>query len=162
MKAQDWLRKAWLAAGTSWRAQAERGDTLAGLRDGYSGSGSVLRGLTGRSMEMAEVQAEVAAECRGQILVVGRCDEAVRQLLAHVRGQAPVPPAGPTYREGFFTLATLPARTAPSRPPAPAGSGSADSSLDAPGAEMSWGTDEWVELAREADVLLGAEKEPVL
>lgn len=154
MKAQDWLRKAWLAAGTSWRAQAERGDTLAGLRDGYSGSGSVLRGLTGRSMEMAEVQAEVAAECRGQILVVGRCDEAVRQLLAHVRGQAPVPPAGPTYREGFFTLATLPARTAPSRPPAPAGSGSADSSLDAPGAEMSWGTDEWVELAREADVLL--------
>jgi uncharacterized protein (DUF697 family) len=95
---------------------------------------SVLRGLTGRSMEMAEVQAEVAAECRGQILVVGRCDAALRLLLAHVRGQPPAPPAGPIYREGFFTLATLPAAGL--------------------GAETGWATEEWVELGREADVLL--------
>ena len=154
MKAQDWLRKAWQAAGASWRAPAERDDALTGRRDGYSGAGSVLRGLTGRSMEMAEVQAEVAAECRGQILVVSRYDEAVRLLLAHVRGQAPVPPAGPTYREGFFTLATLPEIAAHPRQPASAGLDSAGSGLDTPGAETPWVTAEWVELAREADVLL--------
>ncbi len=139
MNAQGWLRGRWQAVGASWRSQAERSDALAGLRDGYGASGSVLRGLTGRSLEMAEVQAEVAAECRGQILVVSRCDEAVRRLLAHVRGQPPVPPAGPTYREGFFTLATL---------------ADAAANHGQPGAETPWGTAEWAELAQEADVLL--------
>ncbi len=139
MNAQSWLRERWQAVGAGLRSQAEGSDALAGLRDSYGASGSVLRGLTGRSMEMAEVQAEVAAECRGQILVVGRCDEAVRQLLAHVRGQPPVPMAGPTYREGFFTLTTL---------------ADAAANHGQPGAETPWGTAEWAELAQEADVLL--------
>lgn len=149
MSAQDWLREKWQAVGASWRSQAGHSDPLAGLRDGYGASGSVLRGLTGRSMEMAEVQAEVAAECRGQVLVVGRCDEAVRRLLAHVRGQPPAPSAGPTYREGFFTLALLPEATASHGRPALDGNDSA-----APGAEAPWEFAEWEELAREADVLL--------
>jgi len=89
-------------------------------------------------MEMAEVQAEVAAESLGEILMVSRCDEAVRRLLAHVRGQPTVPPAGPTYREGFFTLTMLP-------------DAADDRSV---GLEMGWATAEWLELAREADVLL--------
>ncbi len=143
MNMQGWPRKAWQAVGASLRSQAAGGAARDGLLDGYGAAGSVLRGLTGRSMEIAEVQAEVAAECRGQILVVGRCDATVRQLLAQLRGQPPVPPAGPVYREGFFTLATLPATAAPRGP-----------SADGSRAETAWATEEWVDLGREADVLL--------
>lgn len=78
-------------------------------RYGYGPAGTLWRGLSGRSMEIAEVQEEVAAEMRGQVLVAGLDDAAVRGLLARLRGRPPVPPAGPLYREGFFTLATLPA-----------------------------------------------------
>ena len=138
MKAQGWLRKIRQAVGASLRAPIGHGDALDELRDGYGGSSSVLRGLTGRSMEMAEVQAEVAAESRGEILMVSRCDVAVRRLLAHMRGQPAVPSAGPTYREGFFTLTMLP-------------DAADDRSV---GLEMGWATAEWLELAREADVLL--------
>ncbi len=75
---------------------------------GYSPVAALWRGLGGRSPEIAEVQQEVAAEMRGQVLLVGLDDEALRGLLARLRGRPPVPPAGPIYREGFFTLATLP------------------------------------------------------
>ncbi|MCX7668519.1 MAG: hypothetical protein N2439_00410 [Anaerolineae bacterium] len=73
----------------------------------HSPVSALWRGLSGRSMEIAEVIEEVAAELRGQILIVGPDDGTVRGLLARLRGRPPIPPAGPLYREGFFTLATL-------------------------------------------------------
>ena len=118
MNMRAWIQQAWQGMGAGASPEAGAGRWTGNLSGDNGGSGSVLRGLTGRSVEMAEVQAEVAAECRGQILVVGRCDEAVRRLLAHVRGQPPAPPAGPVYREGFFTLATLPDTAADRSQPA--------------------------------------------
>jgi uncharacterized protein (DUF697 family) len=143
MNMRAWLQQAWQGMGAGARPEAGAGHGTGNLSGDYGGSGSVLRGLTGRSMEMAEVQAEVAAECRGQILVVGRCDEAVRRFLAHVRGQPPAPPAGPVYCEGFFTLATLPAAAVDCSP-----------SATGYGTEADRTAEEWVALGREADVLL--------
>ncbi|MBM4460045.1 MAG: hypothetical protein FJ011_20175 [Chloroflexi bacterium] len=139
MNVRRWAQRAWQGL----QAEADAGDWSADWRQDFGGSRSVLSGLTGRSMEMAEVQAEVAAECQGQILVLGRCDEAVRGLLAHVRGQPPAPPAGPIYREGFFTLATLSdTAAAPDRPGADFGP------------DDGWATEELLALGHEADLLL--------
>lgn len=77
-------------------------------RDTYGTVNSVWRGLNGRSLEIAEVQEEVAAETRGQVLLIGADDEANRRLLARLRSQPAIPPSGPVYREGFFSLVTLP------------------------------------------------------
>jgi uncharacterized protein (DUF697 family) len=102
--------------------------------------------LSGRSLEIAEVQEEVAAETRGQVLVIGQCDEANRRLLARLRGQPPIPPGGPVYREGFFTLAALPAEPTLSDHETWNGAG------DAPGLSLA----EALGLIGEADVLVYA------
>ena len=143
MNMQGWLQRLWQSLGLDVRSVADPGHGAADLNANYASPSSLLRGLTGRSMEMSEVQAEVAAECRGQILVVSRCDETVRRFLAHVRGQPPAAPAGPVYCEGFFTLATLPAAAVDRSQPA----------TDY-GTEADRTAEEWVALGREADVLL--------
>jgi uncharacterized protein (DUF697 family) len=143
MNMQGWLQRLGQSLGLGVRSVADPGPGAAGLNDNYASPSSLLRGLTGRSMEMSEVQAEVATECRGQILVVSRCDETVRRFLAHVRGEPPAPPAGPVYCEGFFTLAALPA-AAVARSQAATGYGT----------EADRTAEEWVALGREADVLL--------
>jgi uncharacterized protein (DUF697 family) len=118
MKLRKWLRDAWhdaarKAEGSLLRQRPDDVPDWAGPAAGYSAAGSLWRGLTGRDMELAEMQAEVAAEGRGQILMIAQCDDVNRRLLAHLRGEPPVPQAGPVYREGFFTLLTLPANVAP-------------------------------------------------
>ena len=148
MNFQAWLQKVWQGLSGAGGSTIDAGQASAGGYGEYGGPGSVLRGLTGRNVEMSEVQAEVAAECRGQVLLVSRCDEAVRRLLARMRGQPAPPPAGPVYYEGFFTLATLPALTERRQADA-----------DASGAGTGWGdagwaTEEWAALGREADVLV--------
>jgi uncharacterized protein (DUF697 family) len=71
---------------------------------------ALRRGLTGRSIEMSEVEEEVAAQGRGQVAIVGRNADANRLLLARLREQPPVPAAAssPVDREGVFTLVDLP------------------------------------------------------
>ncbi len=87
---------------------ADAGNAAVGFDGGYGMANSVWRGLSGRSLEIAEVQEEVAAETRGQVLAIGPHDAANRWLLARLRGQPPVPAGGPVYREGFFSLVALP------------------------------------------------------
>jgi uncharacterized protein (DUF697 family) len=100
----------WQAILGGLRRPAAAGATgeMAGASGVNGMAGSIWRGLSGRSLELAEVQEEVAAETRGQVLMIGPHDEANRGLLARLRGQAPVPPAGPVYREGFFSVVALP------------------------------------------------------
>ena len=86
MNIQAWLQKVWQGLSGAGGSTIDAGQASAGGYGEYGGPGSVLRGLTGRNVEMSEVQAEVAAECRGQVLLVSRCDEAVRRLLAGCAG----------------------------------------------------------------------------
>ena len=147
MRVLGGLNGLWRRARGAWpRGPAEDDERLygygaeAGYGYGFDAAGVLWRGLSGRSLEIAEVQEEVAAELRGQVLVAGLDDAAVRGLLARLRGQPPVPSAGPIYREGFFTLVTLPA--------AP---GAFDEG-DGNGPDLAWG--EVLGLASEADVVL--------
>jgi|GEM_PF-1943877 len=147
MRVLGGLNGLWRRARGAWpRGPAEDDERLygygaeAGYGYGFDAAGALWRGLSGRSLEIAEVQEEVAAELRGQVLVAGLDDAAVRGLLARLRGQPPVPSAGPIYREGFFTLVTLPA--------AP---GAFDEG-DGNGPDLAWG--EVLGLASEADVVL--------
>jgi len=105
----DWWRTGLAGAGSLRR----RGQAWAGgaAHDGDNGlsdlTGGISRGLMGRSLELAEVQEEVAAETRGQVIIVGRSDAANRGLLSRLRQEDPLPAAGPVYREGFYTVVTL-------------------------------------------------------
>jgi uncharacterized protein (DUF697 family) len=120
MNVQRWVG----AAGAVWRAlngDAEPRPGYGAVADefgrpgrGYGLGETLWRGLTGRSLEMAQVQEEVATEERGHVVVIGRSDQANRGLLARLRQQPPVPPpngdlrpAGAVCREGFFTLVAL-------------------------------------------------------
>lgn len=69
---------------------------------------SLWQGLSGRSLEMAEVQEEVAAEQQGRIAIIGRNSDVNQWLLSRLRQQACVLGDGQVCREGFFTLAHLP------------------------------------------------------
>lgn len=131
----------WARTAIAEPAPGGEAESLYGAAGAAGYGGSVWRGLSGRSLELAEVQQEVAAELRGQVLVVGLHDAANRGLLARLRGQPPAPPAGPIYREGFFTLLTLPAE--PATNPEDAGNGAAALALG-----------EVLGLVSEADVLL--------
>ena len=66
-------------------------------------------GLLGRSLEVVEVQEEVAVEQEGRLAIVGPDEQLNRLLLARLRGQQPIPLGAGIRREGFFTLATIPA-----------------------------------------------------
>jgi uncharacterized protein (DUF697 family) len=100
---------------------------------------------------MVEVEEEVAAEGRGQLVMVSRSDEANRRLLARLRQQPPVPARGDVCREGFFTLIRLP--DAAERPDL-AGSLGAYADFDWGGPSGVWGFDELSALLASADVLL--------
>lgn len=142
MNVRGWLQGAWPHSRRSTDAAAPPAANAGWEWDGLGGverPWELWRGLTGRNLEMAEVQEEVAAESRGQVLIIGRCDELNRGLLARLRGVPPVPPAGPVYFEGFFTLVSLP-------PAREAGPGPEEANI--------WPLSDWQNLAREADLLL--------
>ncbi len=144
MNLHGWLQSAWHQAQRvgrqpEWAAGAEAGWGWDGWTETGRPWSGLWRGLTGRSLEMAEVQEEVAAESRGQVLIVGRDDALNRRLLAHLRDAPPVPAGGPVYREGFFTLVTLAEERA----------GRDDDALAA-----GWDLEDWLDLAQSSDLLL--------
>ncbi|HRJ42745.1 MAG: hypothetical protein KJZ86_23075 [Caldilineaceae bacterium] len=100
----EWGHEAWRGNGRS--AGQEYG--------GYGGAtpGGRWSGLVGRSLEVVEVQEEVAAEQEGRLAIVGPDEALNRLLLARLRGQPPITPGQGIRREGFFTLATLPPESA--------------------------------------------------
>ncbi len=112
MNLHGWLRSIWrrVQGGgrrPAWADEAAVGWGWDGWADASRPWSGLWRSLAGRSLEMAEVQEEVAAESRGQVLIMGRDDALNRRFLARLRGMPPVPAGGPVYREGFFTLVTL-------------------------------------------------------
>ena len=127
---QSWRRR---GQEVTWGGESELGDVTAGIG----------RGLTGRSIELTEVQEEVAAESRGRVLVVGRSDVANRGLLGRLRQEDALPAGGPVYREGFFTVVTLDAE-----PPKKEPGGWGDGWLGQPG--VTW----WPGELEGADALL--------
>lgn len=95
--------------GYDWSGEGWRGER------GYGGYGrpapsGLWSGLLGRSLEVAEVQEEVAAEQEGRVAIVGPDEALNRLLLARLRGQPPIVPGQGIRREGFFTLAAIPER----------------------------------------------------
>lgn len=72
---------------------------------------SPWRRLFGRAPEMMDVEAEVADEQQGRVVLLSRDDHLGRLLLTRLRDRAPAPTVGHLVREGFFTLVTLPALT---------------------------------------------------
>jgi len=95
--------------GYGWSGEGWRGER------GYGGYGrpapsGLWSGLLGRSLEVAEVQEEVAAEQEGRVAIVGPDEALNRLLLARLRGQPPIVPGQGIRREGFFTLAAIPER----------------------------------------------------
>lgn len=93
--------------GDDWRSERSYGGHGSYGRTAPSGWWS---GLLGRSLEVAEVQEEVAAEQEGRVAIVGPDEALNRLLLARLRGQPPIVPGQGIRREGFFTLAAIPER----------------------------------------------------
>lgn len=109
-KFQQWMQDRTSETNTDWDPD------LRYRWDRPRGQSPWLGGLTGRSLEMAEVEEEVAAEQVGQVALVGlRHDETVH-LLARLRQQPPIQADRPVCREGFFTLVRLGATQPPAEP----------------------------------------------
>lgn len=114
--------------------------------------GGLWQGLLGRSLEMAEVQEEVAAEQQGRLAIIGPDQALNRLLLARLRQQPPVPGTEQICREGFFTLVQLPESPSPTLT-----DGTEQSQADGPdwrAAEYELHPQDLVETVMDHDVLI--------
>jgi uncharacterized protein (DUF697 family) len=107
---REQIANGWQKVRTQLPAAPLERSEAAGWHSPWGWRASLREGLSGRSLELEQIQEEVAAEGRRQIVIASADPALPPALLAHLRQQPAPPPAnGRVQHEGLFTLVHLPA-----------------------------------------------------